>query len=251
MAEAKIVLDGLSKSFAGRAVLDGVNLTVEKGESLAIIGQSGSGKSVTLKCILGLLQPDSGSILLDGEEIVGAKGARLERIRAKFGMLFQGSALFDSMPIWRNVTFALTHGQRIDGARMRKIAEENLERVGLPARILDLRPSELSGGMQKRVALARAIAPRPEIIFFDEPTTGLDPIRADVINDLIVSLVDDLGITALTITHDMASARKIAHRVAMLYEGKIIWRGPRDRLYDSGNPYVDQFVQGRAEGPIQ
>jgi phospholipid/cholesterol/gamma-HCH transport system ATP-binding protein len=250
MADAKIVIEGLSKAFAGRAVLDGVSLTVEKGESLAIIGQSGSGKSVTLKCMLGLLRPDAGSILIDGEEIVGATGARLERIRAKFGMLFQGSALFDSMPIWRNVTFALTRGQRTESARMRKIAEENLERVGLDARILDLRPSELSGGMQKRVALARAIAPRPEIIFFDEPTTGLDPIRADVINDLIVSLVDDLGITALTITHDMASARKIAHRVAMLYQGKIIWRGPRDRLYDSGNPYVDQFVQGRAEGPI-
>jgi phospholipid/cholesterol/gamma-HCH transport system ATP-binding protein len=250
MAEAKIVLDGLAKSFGGRAVLDGMNLTVEKGESLAIIGQSGSGKSVTLKCILGLIAPDAGSILIDGEEVVGATGARLERIRAKFGMLFQGSALFDSMPIWRNVTFALTHGQRIEASRMRKIAEENLERVGLDSRILDLRPSELSGGMQKRVALARAIAPRPEIIFFDEPTTGLDPIRADVINDLIVSLVDDLGVTALTITHDMASARKIAHRVAMLYQGRIIWRGPRDRLYDSGNPYVDQFVQGRAEGPI-
>ena len=251
MGEAKIVLDGVSKAFAGRAVLDGVNLTVEKGESLAIIGQSGSGKSVTLKCILGLLRPDAGAILVDGENVVGASGRQLEAVRAKFGMLFQGSALFDSMPIWRNVTFALTHGQRVERTRMRKIAEENLERVGLDARILDLRPSELSGGMQKRVALARAIAPRPEIIFFDEPTTGLDPIRADVINDLIVSLVDDLGVTALTITHDMASARKIAHRVAMLYQGKIIWRGPRDRLYDSGNPYVDQFVQGRAEGPIQ
>ncbi|QJU59449.1 ATP-binding cassette domain-containing protein [Sphingomonas sp. AP4-R1] len=250
MADAKIILDGVCKAFGGRRVLDGMNLSVEKGESLAIIGQSGSGKSVTLKCILGLMQPDAGSILVDGEEVVGASGAKLERIRAKFGMLFQGSALFDSMPIWRNVTFALTHGQRKDGARMRKIAEENLERVGLDSKILDLRPSELSGGMQKRVALARAIAPRPEIIFFDEPTTGLDPIRADVINDLIVSLVDDLGVTALTITHDMASARKIAHRVAMLYQGKIIWRGPRDRLYDSGNPYVDQFVQGRAEGPI-
>jgi phospholipid/cholesterol/gamma-HCH transport system ATP-binding protein len=139
----------------------------------------------------------------------------------------------------------------VDSGRMRRIAHENLERVGLDGTILNLRPSELSGGMQKRVALARAIAPRPEIIFFDEPTTGLDPIRADVINDLIVSLVEDLGVTALTITHDMASARKIAHRVAMLYQGQIIWRGPRDRLYDSGNPYVDQFVQGRAEGPIR
>jgi phospholipid/cholesterol/gamma-HCH transport system ATP-binding protein len=246
----KILLDNVSKEFGGTTVLDGVNLAVEPGESLAIIGQSGSGKSVTLKCILGLLEPDRGSIKVDGEEVVGLHGAALDRMRAKFGMLFQGSALFDSLPIWRNVTFGLTQGRRTDVTRMRAIAEENLERVGLDRRVLNLRPSELSGGMQKRVALARAIAPRPEIIFFDEPTTGLDPIRADVINDLIVSLVDDLGVTALTITHDMASARKIAHRVAMLYQGKIVWIGPRDRLYDSGNPYVDQFVQGRAEGPI-
>jgi phospholipid/cholesterol/gamma-HCH transport system ATP-binding protein len=250
-AVPKIALDGVSKEFGGNVVLDGVNLEVEAGESLAIIGQSGSGKSVTLKCILGLLEPDSGSIKVDGEEVVGLRGAALDRMRAKFGMLFQGSALFDSLPIWRNVTFGLTQGRRTDVARMRAIAEENLERVGLDRRVMNLRPSELSGGMQKRVALARAIAPRPEIIFFDEPTTGLDPIRADVINDLIVSLVDDLGVTALTITHDMASARKIAHRVAMLYQGKIVWIGPRDRLYDSGNPYVDQFVQGRADGPIQ
>jgi phospholipid/cholesterol/gamma-HCH transport system ATP-binding protein len=250
MPDPKIQLDNVVKAFGPNRVLDGMNLSIERGESLAIIGQSGSGKSVTLKCILGLLQPDSGSIRVDGEEIVGLRGGALDRMRAKFGMLFQGSALFDSMPIWRNVTFGLTQGRAVDGARMRAIAEENLERVGLDSRILNLWPSELSGGMQKRVALARAIAPRPEIIFFDEPTTGLDPIRADVINDLIVSLVDDLGVTALTITHDMASARKIAHRVAMLYQGKIVWCGPRDRLYDSGNPYVDQFVQGRADGPI-
>jgi len=247
----KIQLQDVSKQFGGNAVLDGLNLEVEQGESLAIIGQSGSGKSVTLKCILGLIKPDRGSIKVDGEEVVGLRGAALDRMGAKFGMLFQGSALFDSMPVWRNITFGLTQGKQVSGHRMRIIAEENLERVGLDRRVLNLRPSELSGGMQKRVALARAIAPRPEIIFFDEPTTGLDPIRADVINDLIVSLVDDLGVTALTITHDMASARKIAHRVAMLYQGKIVWIGPRDRLYDSGNPYVDQFVQGRADGPIQ
>jgi len=240
-----------TKAFGDNQVLDGVTLTVEPGESVAIIGQSGSGKSVMLKCILGLVQPDGGSIKIDGEEVIGLRGRELDRMRAKFGMLFQGSALFDSLPVWRNVTFALTQGRIVSARRMRKIAEENLERVGLDKSILDLKPSELSGGMQKRVALARAIAPRPEIIFFDEPTTGLDPIRADVINDLIVTLTEDIGITALTITHDMASARKIAHRVAMLYQGKIIWRGPRDRLYDSGNPYVDQFVQGRAEGPIR
>lgn len=251
MAGPKIVLDGVSKRFGDRVILDGVNLAIEPGESLAIIGQSGSGKSVTLKSILGLIQPDAGSILVDGESVVGLRGKDQERVRAKFGMLFQGSALFDSLPVWRNVTFGLTQGRLRDTAHMKKVAEENLERVGLDGKILNLRPNELSGGMQKRVALARAIAPRPEIIFFDEPTTGLDPIRADVINDLIVSLVDDLGVTALTITHDMASARKIAHRVAMLYQGRIIWRGPRDRLYDSGNPYVEQFVLGRADGPIR
>jgi phospholipid/cholesterol/gamma-HCH transport system ATP-binding protein len=247
----KIVLDNVSKAFGTNQVLDGVTLTVEPGESVAIIGQSGSGKSVMLKCVLGLIRPDSGSIKVDGTEMVGIRGRELDKMRAKFGMLFQGSALFDSLPVWRNVTFALTQGRVISARRMRKVAEENLERVGLDGKILDLKPSELSGGMQKRVALARAIAPKPEIIFFDEPTTGLDPIRSDVINDLIVTLTEDAGITALTITHDMASARKIAHRVAMLYQGKIIWRGPRDRLYDSGNPYVDQFVQGRAEGPIR
>lgn len=247
----KIILEGVAKAFGPNQVLDGVNLEIEHGESMAIIGQSGSGKSVMLKIILGLIKPDRGAIRIDGEDMLSMRSRDLERARAKFGMLFQGSALFDSLPIWRNVTFALTQGRQLEAAKMRKIAAKNLERVGLGSNILDLRPSELSGGMQKRVALARAIAPRPEIIFFDEPTTGLDPIRADVINDLIVELVEDLGVTALTITHDMASARKIAHRVAMLYQGKIIWRGPRDRLYDSGNPYVDQFVQGRAEGPIR
>jgi len=248
--DAKIVLKDLYKSFGDTIVLDGLNLRIDSGESVAVIGQSGTGKSVMMKCILALLQPDRGSVLVDGQEVVGASEREVEKVRAKFGMLFQGGALFDSLPVWRNVTFGLTRGRLHDAARMRKIAEENLERVGLDADILYLRPSELSGGMQKRVALARAIAPRPEVLFFDEPTTGLDPIRADVINDLIVSLVEDLGITALTITHDMASARKVAHRVAMLYQGRIIWHGPRDRLYASGNPYVDQFVQGNAEGPI-
>jgi phospholipid/cholesterol/gamma-HCH transport system ATP-binding protein len=250
-APPKILIADLAKSFGDTLVLDGVNLAVEPGQSVCVIGQSGTGKSVMMKCILGLLQPDRGSILIDGAEMVGAGERQCEKLRRKFGMLFQGGALFDSLPVWRNVTFGLTQGQLHSSAKMKAIAEETLERVGLDRDILYLHPSELSGGMQKRVALARAIAPRPEIVFFDEPTTGLDPIRADVINDLIVSLVEDLGITALTITHDMASARKIAHRVAMLYNGRIIWHGPRDRLYDSGNPYVDQFVQGNAEGPIR
>ncbi|WP_419827763.1 ABC transporter ATP-binding protein [Sphingomonas sp.] len=247
----KIRLANVAKRFGEKVVLDGVNLAIEPGESVAIIGGSGTGKSVTLKCILGLLQADAGSIMVDGEEVVGAGDRDLARIRAKFGMLFQGGALFDSMPVWRNVTFGLTKGRRREAAKMRRVAEENIERVGLGPDILDLRPNELSGGMQKRVALARAIAPRPDIIFFDEPTTGLDPIRADQINNLICSLTGDLGVTALTITHDMVSARTIANRVAMLYQGRIVWHGPRDRLYDSGNPYVDQFVQGRSEGPIR
>jgi phospholipid/cholesterol/gamma-HCH transport system ATP-binding protein len=249
-APAKIAIRGLAKRFDDNVVLDGVDLDVQPAESIGVIGQSGMGKSVLIKCILGLIEPDAGSILIDGEEMVGAGERKWDKCRAKFGMLFQGSALFDSLPVWRNVTFGLTQGRLQNPARMRAVAEENLERVGLGRDVLYLRPSELSGGMQKRVALARAIAPRPEIIFFDEPTTGLDPIRADVINDLIVSLVEDLGVTALTITHDMASARKVAHRLAMLHGGRIIWQGSRDRLYDSGNPFVDQFVQGRAEGPI-
>ncbi len=247
----RIQLRDVSKRFGDKVVLDGLSLDLRAAESLAVIGQSGTGKSVMMKCILGLMVPDSGSILVDGEEVVGASEAKLEKIRAKFGMLFQGGALFDSLPVWRNVTFGLTQGRLRRNAEMRTLARDTLARVGLRPDILDLYPAELSGGMQKRVALARAIAPRPQIIFFDEPTTGLDPIRADVINDLIVSLVDDLGIAALTITHDMASARKVAHRVAMIYNGRIVWNGPRDRLYDSGNPYVDQFVQGKAEGPIR
>ncbi len=244
---AGIAIRDLHKSFGAKRVLIGLDLDVEPGESLAVIGQSGTGKSVLLKCILGLIAPDRGSIRVDGEEVVGASARDLHRIRAKFGMLFQGSALFDSLSVWRNVTFGLTQGRLRDQARMRGRAAELLAKVGLDAQVLDLRPAELSGGMQKRVALARAIAPGPEILFFDEPTTGLDPIRADVINRLIASLNADLGTTAITITHDMASARHIAHRVAMLHEGRIIWQGPREALEASGNPVVDQFVRGKAD----
>jgi len=246
----KIEIIGLSKRFGRKVVLDQLNLSVMPGESVVVIGGSGTGKSVMLKCVLGLLKPDAGQVLVDGEDVTRLRGRARNAYRSRFGMLFQGGALFDSLSVWRNITFAMTQGRR-GNARQRDLAIELLQRVGLDAAVADLRPSELSGGMQKRVALARAIAAKPEIIFFDEPTTGLDPIRADVINDLIVSLVRDLGITALTITHDMASARKIAHRVAMLYNGKIIWDGPRDLIHSSGNPYVDQFVNGRAEGPIK
>lgn len=246
----KIELRNVSKSFGSNHVLRDVSFSVAPGESMTIIGGSGCGKSVMLKCILGLMEVDTGQIFVDGEEITAMKAVDRERIRAKFGMLFQGGALFDSLPIWRNVTFALTQGRHKRASGMRAIALENLERVGLDKDVLDLRPSELSGGMQKRVALARAIAARPEIIFFDEPTTGLDPIRTDVINKLIVELVRDLGITALTITHDMGSVEKISDRVAMLYEGAIIWSGPVAELRVSGDVHVDQFVQGRADGLI-
>ena len=246
----RIAISGLSKAFGPKQVLDGVDLRVASGESLVIIGGSGSGKSVLLKCILGLIPPDAGSILLDGQEMVGLKGKVQENARARFGMLFQGGALFDSLPVWRNITFALTRGKLGEGRAMRALAVQLLEQVGLEARVADLKPAELSGGMQKRVALARAIAARPEILFFDEPTTGLDPIRADTINALIREQVSALGATAITITHDMASARKIADRVAMLHAGRIIWEGPVSALDASDNPYVDQFVHGRAEGPI-
>jgi phospholipid/cholesterol/gamma-HCH transport system ATP-binding protein len=246
----RLTIRGLKKAFGPKQVLDGVDLSVAAGESLVIIGGSGTGKSVLLKCILGLLTPDAGSIRLDGQELVGLKGRALEAARARFGMLFQGGALFDSLPVWRNVTFALTQGKLGGGKAMRARAIEVLAAVGLEPRVADLRPAELSGGMQKRVALARAIAANPEILFFDEPTTGLDPIRADVINALIREQVTALGATALTITHDMASARKIADRVAMLNAGRIVWEGPVTALDSSGNAMVDQFVHGRAEGPI-
>jgi phospholipid/cholesterol/gamma-HCH transport system ATP-binding protein len=247
----KLQLAGVAKAFGPKTVLAGVDLAVAPGESLVVIGGSGTGKSVTLKCILGLVRPDAGSILLDGQQLVGLTGRALDAARARFGMLFQGGALFDSLPVWRNICFALAAGRNRDPAAMRAIAIENLARVGLGADIADLKPAALSGGMQKRVALARAITARPEIIFFDEPTTGLDPIMADVINALIRDLVKALGVTALTITHDMASVRRIADSVAMLHQGRIIWRGAVADLDNSGNEFVDQFVHGRAEGPIR
>ena len=216
-----------------------------------MIGGSGTGKSVMIKCILGLLGADNGSIRIDGEETTGLGKRDRERVMRKFGMLFQGAALFDSLPVWENVAFGLIQGQKMGRRQARDIAHEKLAAVGLGTDVSPLYPSELSGGMQKRVALARAIATEPEIIFFDEPTTGLDPIMADVINDLIVKITRDSGATALSITHDMASARKIANRVAMIYEGHIIWHGPVDQVDHSGNEFVDQFINGRADGPIQ
>ncbi len=248
---SKIVLRDVRKSFGGKVVLDGLDLEVGRAESLVVIGGSGTGKSVMLKCILGLLRPDSGSILVDGQETIRMVRGERETLLRQFGMLFQGAALFDSLKVWENVAFGLIQGRAMPKPEAKEIALAKLAAVGLGADVAELAPSELSGGMQKRVALARAIATEPAIIFFDEPTTGLDPIMADVINDLILKCVKDLGATALSITHDMASARKIADRIAMIHQGKIIWHGSRGDIDHSGNPYVDQFINGRADGPIK
>ena len=247
----KIRIRDLRKSFGNKVVLNGLDLDVGEGESLVVIGGSGSGKSVLLKCILGLLRPDAGSILVDGEEVVGLRGSRKEEVSHKFGMLFQGGALFDGLPVWENVSFGVMARKGADRERARNIAMAKLAQVGLGADVADLFPAELSGGMQQRVALARAIASDPEIMFLDEPTTGLDPIMADVINNLIIKTTREMGATALSITHDMASARKIAHRIAMLYQGQIIWAGPVAQIDRSGDQRVEQFINGRAEGPIQ
>jgi phospholipid/cholesterol/gamma-HCH transport system ATP-binding protein len=251
MSTPKIQLIGVKKRFGAKVVLDGVDLTIEPRSSLVIIGGSGTGKSVTIKCILGILRPDEGTILVDGEDITHINGGARDRVMRKFGMLFQGGALFDSLPVWENVAFGLIQGRGVGRKQARDIAIQKLAKVGLTEDVAFLSPSELSGGMQKRVGLARAIAADPEIIFFDEPTTGLDPIMADIINHLIVSTVKDVGATALSITHDMVSARKISDRIAMLYGGKIIWQGPTGEIDNSGNPYVEQFIHGRAEGPIK
>jgi phospholipid/cholesterol/gamma-HCH transport system ATP-binding protein len=232
-------------------VLDNLDIDCATGESLVIIGGSGTGKSVLVKCILGLLQPEAGSIRIDGVETTGRRRAARESLMQKFGMLFQGSALFDSLRVWENVAFGLIQGRGMERKEAKKIALAKLAAVGLGPEVSELRPAELSGGMQKRVALARAVAAEPEIIFFDEPTTGLDPIMGDVINDLIVKSVREVGATAVSITHDMASARKIADRIAMLHGGRIVWTGSATEIDCSGNPYVDQFINGRADGPIQ
>jgi len=247
----KIQLSGVTKSFGDKQVLRGIDLTIGTSESVVIIGGSGTGKSVTLKCILGILRPDGGSIRIDGQDVTKLHGRQREEHLTKFGMLFQGSALFDSLPVWHNVAFKLLTAQKVKAKEARERALTTLASVGLDSTIADLYPAELSGGMQKRVALARAVIAKPEIIFFDEPTTGLDPIMADVINELIVKCVRELGVTTLSITHDMASARKISDRIAMLYDGRIIWQGLKQDIDNSGNAYVDQFIHGRAEGPIK
>ncbi|SOC24329.1 ABC transporter ATP-binding protein [Thalassospira xiamenensis] len=247
---AKISLRDVHKSFGPKKVLQGVNLDVGPGESVAIIGGSGTGKSVTLKCVLGLLLPEQGSIKVNGTEMVGASRSTREDMLAHTGMLFQGAALFDSLPVWENVAFGLIEGRGMKRKQARDIAIARLTDVGLGSEVANMSPASLSGGMQKRVGLARAIATEPEILFFDEPTTGIDPIMGDVINDLIVKCTRELGACAMTITHDMASARKIADRVAMLYQGKIIWDGPVSEIDKADNPYLQQFVSGDIEGPL-
>ncbi len=247
-AAPKIRVRGLKKSFGAKEVLAGVDFQVAAGESLVIIGGSGTGKSVALKCVLGLIRPDGGEIAIDGQDTVGLAGGERARLMAKFGVLFQGGALFDSLAVWENVAFRLL--ARLPRRKARERALEALAMVGLGGDVAALRPAELSGGMMKRVALARAVAARPEIVFFDEPTTGLDPITADVIDDLIVSVSRRLGAATVSITHDMASARKIAHRIAMLHDGRLIWEGPASEIDRSGDAHVEQFVNGRAEGPI-
>lgn len=247
----KIRLRGLSKAFGPKQVLDGVDLDIRARHGMVILGGSGSGKSVTIKCILGLIEPDAGSIEIDGQDILKLPRRDREALNDRIGMLFQNGALFDSLSVWENVCFKLLAQKRITRARARDKAAEVLALVGLAASVGDLSPSELSGGMQKRVALARAIAAEPEIIFFDEPTTGLDPIMGAVIDGLIVDVVQRLGATAVSITHDMASARRIGDDAAMIHKGRIVWTGQAARLGETGNAMVDQFARGEREGPIQ
>lgn len=241
----------LHKSFGEKHVLRGIDLELPKGKSLVVIGGSGTGKSVLIKCIIGLLKADKGAIEIEGRNIAKLSDRDRTYMTQRSGMLFQGAALFDSLKVWENIAFRLLYGENTAPKKARERALDCLTQVGLAPEVGELLPSELSGGMQKRVSLARAIASNPEILFFDEPTTGLDPIMSDIINNLIVERVRALGAAAISITHDLASARKIADEVAMLYEGKIIWRGSPDEMMRSGNPMVDQFVHGRAEGPIK
>ncbi len=250
-ATPKILMKGVVKRFGPKTVLDGLNLDVMPGESVVIIGGSGTGKSVTIKCLLGLLTPDEGEIKIDGQSVVGLSERKRERVNAKIGMLFQHAALFDSMPVWENVAFGLIQGKGMSRNAARDKAMEKLAQVGLGTEVANVWPAELSGGMRKRVGLARAIAIDPEIILFDEPTTGIDPIMGDIINKLIAKVTREIGATGITITHDMSSARAISDRVAMIYKGKVVWQGNTEAMDQTGNEYVDQFIHGRIEGPIK
>ncbi|MDR3505389.1 MAG: ATP-binding cassette domain-containing protein [Acidocella sp.] len=250
MSQPKIRIRGLKKAFGSKVVLDGVDLDIEQGTAMIVIGGSGTGKSVLIKSVLGLVTPDAGVIEIDGEDVLKAPRARARELRAQIGMLFQNGALFDSLPVWENVAFGLLAQRRIKRMAARDKAVDVLAQVGLDASVADLSPSELSGGMQKRVGLARAIASEPAIMFFDEPTTGLDPIMGAVIDGLIVDCVKRLGSTSIAITHDMASAQRIGDNAAMLYQGRVSWTGPAGELMTCPDPVVDQFTHGRAQGPI-
>ncbi len=252
MPEMPVMIEAvnLHKAFGDKKVLQGFDLEIHKGESMVIIGGSGSGKSVFLKHILRLLEPDKGKMYIDGTDITRLDETGLYKVRRRFGMLFQGAALFDSLNVWRNVGFQHLQERKLKEKEVRELAEEKLRLVGM-VDVADLMPSELSGGMKKRVGLARAIAYNAEVILYDEPTTGLDPIMADAINDLIVEMSEKLSVTSVTITHDMQSAYKIADRIAMLYQGKIIETGTPDEIRNTDNPFVRQFVSGSAQGPIQ
>jgi len=246
----KIRVVNLQKSFGENHVLRGVHLEIQQGESMVVIGGSGSGKTVLIKCIIGLIRPDGGEIYVDGLEITSLNERRLNEVRKKFGMLFQGGALFDSMKVWENVGFGLRQQTRLGEEEIRRIATEKLRLLGLKD-VEDLMPAELSGGMKKRVSLARAIALEPEMLLYDEPTTGIDPVVADAINELIIQMREKLNVTSIAITHDMKSAYKIGDRISMLYQGKIIEVGTPDDIKNSPNPIVQQFIQGKSEGPIQ
>lgn len=248
--DIKIKVVDLHKSFGKHKVLQGINLEVKTGSSMVILGGSGTGKSVLIKNIIGLISPDQGKIYINNEDTTYLRTQRRFELMAKCGFLFQGGALFDSLSVMDNITFFAEKLYKISGSEKRDLAESKLKSVGLPARILDLYPAELSGGMQKRVSLARAICTNPEIIFFDEPTTGLDPIMANVINDLIIKVREDLGATTVTITHDMNSAHRIASEVSFIYEGKIMWSGKKDEMDKADNPYLQQFINGLSTGPI-
>ena len=250
LATPKIELSGVKKTFDGNHVLRGVDLKVASQESLVIIGTSGGGKSVLMKCLNGLIKPDSGSIKIDGQETLGQGRAELENLRQRFGMTFQFGALFDSLPIWQNVTFRLRQQRALGRTAARDIAAKTITQLGLMETVIDQYPAELSGGMQKRVALARAIVDEPEILLFDEPTSGLDPITGGVIDRLIVNARKRLGATTVTISHDMASVRRIADKVAMIHNGVIVWSGPAKDMDNSGVPEVHQFVHGLVEGPL-
>jgi phospholipid/cholesterol/gamma-HCH transport system ATP-binding protein len=241
---------GLRKSFGPKRILDGLDLEIRTGETMVVIGQSGSGKSVLLKLLIGILAPDAGAIEIDGTDVAPLRGDARQAVTRKFGMLFQGAALFDSMTVAQNVAFGLERYERLTPAETEARVTDCLEKVGLRG-IEGLMPHELSGGMRKRVGLARAIAYRPEIILYDEPSTGIDPIRADAINELILLLQKEMGVTSVVITHDMVSAAKVADRIAMLYEGRIVACGTPAEIERSPNEVVQQFIHGRADGPIR